>query len=53
MKSEMKYSTESLLQSKALSGYQQDFARVVLKEPEYTMKDAKAALDGFFGKDVK
>ncbi len=53
MKSEMKYPTESLLQSKALSGYQQDFARVVLKEPEYTMKEAKTVLNSFFGKDVK
>ncbi|WP_312281371.1 hypothetical protein [Oscillibacter sp.] len=53
MKSEMKYPTETLLQSKALSGYQQDFARVVLKEPEYTMKEARAALNSFFGKDVK
>ena len=53
MKSEMKYPTESLLQSKSLSGYQQDFARAVLKESEYTMKEAKSALEGFFGKDVK
>lgn len=40
-----KYPTEKLLKSKALSGYQQDFARVILTEPEYTIKEAKAALD--------
>ena len=40
-----KYPTAKLLKSKALSGYQQDFARVILSEPEYTVEDAKAALD--------
>ena len=40
-----KYPTAKLLKSKALSGYQQDFARVILSEPEYTIEDAKAALD--------
>lgn len=40
-----KYPTAKLLKSKALSGYQQDFARVILLEPEYTIEDAKAALD--------
>lgn len=40
-----KYPTEKLLKSKALSGYQPDFARVILTEPEYTIEGAKAALD--------
>ena len=40
-----KYPTAKLLKSKALSGYQQDFARVILSKPEYTIEDAKAALD--------
>ena len=40
-----KYPTEKLLKSKALSGYQPDFARVILAEKEYTIEDAKAALD--------
>lgn len=40
-----KYPTAKLLKSKVLSGYQQDFARVILLEPEYTIEDAKAALD--------
>ena len=53
MKTETKYPTEALLHSRAFSGYQRDFARAILTEPEYTIKQAKAALDGFFGKDVK
>lgn len=40
-----KYPTDKLLHSKVLSGYQPDFARVILQEPEYTIEDAKAALD--------
>ena len=39
------YPTEKLLKSKALSGYQPDFARVILKEPEYSVEEAKAALE--------
>ena len=39
-----RYPTEKLLKSKALSGYQADFARVILKEPEYSVEEAKAAL---------
>lgn len=42
---EKKYPTEKLLKSKALSGYQLDFAKVILTEPEYTIEGAKAALD--------
>ena len=40
-----RYPTEKLLKSKALSRYQPDFARVILKEPEYSVEEAKAALD--------
>ncbi len=40
-----RYPTEKLLKSKALSGYQPDFARVILKEPEYSVEEAKAALE--------
>ena len=40
-----KYPTAKLLKSKALSGYQQDFARVILTEPDYTIEEAKAELD--------
>lgn len=40
-----RYPTEKLLKSKALSGYQPDFARVILKEPEYSVEEAKADLE--------
>ena len=42
---EKRYPTEKLLKSKLLSGYQQDFARVLLTESEYTINEAKAILD--------
>lgn len=45
MKSSVKIPTESLLKSKALAGYQIDFARAILTESEYTVDEAKAALD--------
>lgn len=44
-KAEKKYKTERLLKSRHLAGYQPDFARVILKEQEYTVKEAKEALD--------
>ena len=43
-KTEKKYPTEQLLKSRALAGYQCDFAKVILKEPEYTVAEAQAAL---------
>ena len=45
-----KYKTESLLASKALAGYQPDFVKVLLTEPEYTLEEARGILDKFFGK---
>lgn len=44
-KPEKMYPTGKLLMSRQLSGYQQDFARAVLKEPAYTISGAKEALD--------
>jgi len=44
----IRYPTAQLLGSKALSGYQRDFARALLTEPEYTLQEAKAVLDKFF-----
>ena len=41
---EKKYSTEKLLKSR-LAAYQPDFARVILKEPEYTISEAVDALE--------
>lgn len=40
-----RYPTERLLKSKHLAGYQPDFARVILTEPEYSIEEAKAALE--------
>ena len=46
---EKTYPTEALLRSKALAGYQQDFARVLLTRPAYTLREAKAILDRHLG----
>lgn len=35
-----KFPRSVLLKSKALKGYQQDFARVILTDPEYTLEEA-------------
>lgn len=40
-----KYPTGKLLGSRTLAGYQQDFARVVLAEQEYTIEEARDKLD--------
>ena len=44
-KSEKRYQAETLLKSKALSGYQKDFAKVILANKEYTVQEAIEALD--------
>ena len=46
-KQEKTYPTEDLLRSKALSGYQQDFARALLTKPAYTLQEAKTILDKY------
>jgi hypothetical protein len=51
-KSKIKYQTEKLLRSKALAGYQKDFARVILTAPEYTVEEAKAAIEAALKKGV-
>lgn len=43
-----RYPTEQLLASRALSGFQPDFARAVLTGPEYTVEEALDALNKFF-----
>lgn len=50
---EKKYRTSKLLKSKALAEYQQDFARVILTKPEYSIREAKEALDAVLKKGVK
>lgn len=42
---DIRYTREALLKSKALSGYQKDFAAVILVNETYTLNEAKAALD--------
>ena len=47
-----KFTREKLLSSKALSMYQPDFASVILTEPEYTIEEAKAAIEAALQKGV-
>lgn len=42
---EKKYLTKKLLKSKHLAGYQPDFAKAILKEPAYSITEAKAILE--------
>ena len=48
---DVRYVTEWLIRSKALAGYQQDFARAILVKPFYTIKEARAALDAVLKKE--
>lgn len=50
-KTEKAYPAEALLRSKALAGYQQDFARALLTKPAYTVREAKAVLDKYLKGD--
>jgi len=43
------YPTEDLLASQELAGYQKDFARALLSEPAYSLREAKEILNKFFG----
>lgn len=45
---ELRYPTAALLNSKALSGYQRDFAKVLLTKPDYTLREAQDILERFF-----
>lgn len=47
IKTEKNYPTESLLKSKALAGYQPDFARSILTKPAYSIREAQEALDKY------
>ncbi len=42
---EKKYPTKKLLKIKHLAGYQPDFAKEILKEPVYSITEAKAILE--------
>ena len=45
----LRYKTADLLRSKALSGYQKDFVKVILTAPDYTIEEAKAAIEAVLG----
>lgn len=49
---DVRYVTEWLTRSKALAGYQQDFVRVILTKPEYSIAEAKAAIEAALEKGV-
>lgn len=54
MNKEKKYPVAALLRSRALEGYQKDFAKALLPGEAYTLSEAKAILDRYFKrKDVK
>ncbi len=48
--SEKKFAREVLLKSKEFSDVQPDFLSAILKDDFYTLTDAHAAVDRFFGK---
>ena len=47
IKAEKTYPTEALLKSRALAGYQTDFARTLLTKPAYSVREAKDILDKY------
>lgn len=47
-----RYPAAKLLKSKALSGYQRDFAKVILGDKEYTIQEARELLDKVLGADT-
>ena len=47
------YLTTDLLKSKALSMYQQDFAKVILTKSEYTLEEAKAEIEKALKREEK
>ena len=46
-----KYTREALLASEEFKGYQKDFLSVLLKKPEYTLKEAQKVVSEFFKED--
>ncbi|MBR3238767.1 MAG: hypothetical protein IKF99_10050 [Oscillospiraceae bacterium] len=52
-KREERYDTARLLRSNALAGYQPDFARAILTEKQYTITEAKAAIDAALERGAK
>lgn len=50
-KSQKKYKREAILKSKRFKGYQKDFLKALLIEPEYTINEATEIVEKFFGKE--
>ena len=46
------FSREKLIKSKRYSGLQRDLVAAVLKEDKYTLEDADAALEKYFGAEA-
>ena len=46
---QQKHTREALLKSKRFSHVQPDFLAAILKEPEYTIAAAEAAVKAFYG----
>ena len=49
MAKEIKYTREALLRAEEFSNIQPDFLSVLLDKPEYTLAEAQAIVDGYFG----
>ena len=47
-KPKTRFKREVLLHDPRFSSYQQDFLAVVLKDPDYTIEEAEAAVASFF-----
>ena len=47
-KPKTRFKREVLLRDPRFSSYQQDFLAVVLKDPDYTIEEAEAAVAAFF-----
>lgn len=48
-KNETKYTRETLLKAEEFSNIQKDFLSVLLSEPEYTLAEAQAIVNAYFG----
>lgn len=50
---DIKYPRETLINSKLFAIYQRDFLAAVLSKPEYTLSEARKAVNSFFRKEAK
>ena len=45
---ETKYTRQAIIASKVFEGYQKDFVAAILKEPFYTLAEARKAVAAYF-----